>query len=395
MNTQKWSPMYFLAALGAGGMVVTFFMYLMFWVPHPGQPVPVFEDWTSAFLSGGYTMKLAIFAALVGIVFFMSLHFKLLAGNLFRYRQFRHDGSERAIIGTNAHTQLMAIPLTLAMSVNTLFIVALVFVPGLWKVVEYMFPLAIAVFLAIGVWAVRIYLSFFGEVLASGSFKSDANNSFAQMLPAFSFSMIGVGLAAPAAMSQSTAVVGTSIVLSIFFISGAVLLSLLNIAPGFEKLLSKGASVDTLPTLWVGIPILTVVGIAVLRLNHGLHTIHVSEGGSLFVVLATIVAVQLLFALMGWAVMRRMGYFGRLLKREEASPVAFALICPGVALTVMGHFFVNKGLVSAHIVEKFDVTWIVIVTGLTLLQVATGWLLLRLTSDVHPSPTPHQARVSA
>ena len=40
----SYSPLYFLASLGAGGLSVTFFMYLMFWVPHPGQPVPVFED---------------------------------------------------------------------------------------------------------------------------------------------------------------------------------------------------------------------------------------------------------------------------------------------------------------------------------------------------------------
>ena len=29
---------------GAGGLAVTFFMWMMFWVPHPGQPVPIFED---------------------------------------------------------------------------------------------------------------------------------------------------------------------------------------------------------------------------------------------------------------------------------------------------------------------------------------------------------------
>ena len=35
---RAYSPLYFLASLGAGGLAVTFFMYLMFWVPHPGQP---------------------------------------------------------------------------------------------------------------------------------------------------------------------------------------------------------------------------------------------------------------------------------------------------------------------------------------------------------------------
>jgi hypothetical protein len=42
---------------------------------------------------------------------------------------------------------------------------------------------------------------FIGARLHSGGFNCAANNSFAQMLPAFALSMIGVGLAAPAAMS--------------------------------------------------------------------------------------------------------------------------------------------------------------------------------------------------
>ena len=56
-------PTYFLASLGTGGLSVTFFMYLMFWVPHPGRPVPVFEDILAAFSTGGLPMKTAILAA--------------------------------------------------------------------------------------------------------------------------------------------------------------------------------------------------------------------------------------------------------------------------------------------------------------------------------------------
>ena len=43
-----YSPLYFLASVGAGGLTVTFFMYLMFWVPHPGRPVPIFDDIAAA-----------------------------------------------------------------------------------------------------------------------------------------------------------------------------------------------------------------------------------------------------------------------------------------------------------------------------------------------------------
>lgn len=68
-----YSPLYFLASLGAGGLVVTFFMYLMFWVSHPGQPVPVFEDVATLFAAGSALQKASIAIALSGIVWFAFL----------------------------------------------------------------------------------------------------------------------------------------------------------------------------------------------------------------------------------------------------------------------------------------------------------------------------------
>ena len=44
LAANRYSPLYFLASVGAGGLTVTFFMWLMFWVPHTGRPVPIFED---------------------------------------------------------------------------------------------------------------------------------------------------------------------------------------------------------------------------------------------------------------------------------------------------------------------------------------------------------------
>ena len=55
-----YGPLYFLAALGAGGLTVTFFLYLMFWVPHVGRPVPIFEDIMAAFTAGFVVTKTMI-----------------------------------------------------------------------------------------------------------------------------------------------------------------------------------------------------------------------------------------------------------------------------------------------------------------------------------------------
>lgn len=38
-----YQPSYWLAALGAGGLSISFFMYLMWLVPHAGSPMPTWE----------------------------------------------------------------------------------------------------------------------------------------------------------------------------------------------------------------------------------------------------------------------------------------------------------------------------------------------------------------
>ena len=119
---ESYSPLYFLAALGAGGLTVTFFMWLLHWVPHPGRPVPIFEDILAAFWQGGLPLQIAIVVAWLGIAFFAIMHVRLLAWNIGELMRFRATSAYAALRGSNDETQLLAAPLTVAMSVNVAFI---------------------------------------------------------------------------------------------------------------------------------------------------------------------------------------------------------------------------------------------------------------------------------
>ena len=110
----SYSPLYFLASLGAGGLAVTFFMYLFFWVPHPNQPVPIFEDSARAFASGPLGTQIAIVLAFLGIAIFGFLNVKSLIWNLTSYRTFRRTEAFRKLTQSNAETQLLAMPLARA-----------------------------------------------------------------------------------------------------------------------------------------------------------------------------------------------------------------------------------------------------------------------------------------
>jgi len=151
----------------------------------------------------------------------------------------------------------------MAMTVNVGFILGLVFVPGLWSVVEYLFPLAMAAFLTIGIYAMRLMARFLGR---------------------FAFAMVGVGLAAPVAMSLSPLTAGIAISLSLFFVTIATLGTIIAMVMGLSSILQHGTAREAAPTLMVVIPILTVLGIAWMRLSHGLHVnfdVHTSNGETL------------------------------------------------------------------------------------------------------------------
>lgn len=378
---RAYSPLYFLASLGAGGLSVTFFMYLMFWVPHTGRPVPIFEDIVAYFAVADVFGRAAVLVAVTGIAAMTLLHFKLLLWNLGRFAVFKKTESYAGLLNSNGESQLMAIPLTLAMSVNAGFIVGLVFVPGLWSVVEYLFPMALAAFLAIGVYAFALLARFLGRVFGQGGFDMAANTSFAQLMPAFAIAMVSVGTAAPAAMSQTPWVVGLSLSLSTFFVTTAIVLAVVAAVLAVVSILQHGTAPEAAPTLMVIVPIMTVLGIAVMRQSHGMHTTleaHVTDADT-FMFLNKALALQILFGLLGLLVLRRQGYAAKFLSREGTrSAGSYALICPGVAGSVMLHFWLNKGLVATGLVAKFGLVYWAVMVPAFILQFGMIYLVWRL-----------------
>ncbi len=376
-----YSPLYFLASLGAGGATVTFFLFLMFWVPHPGRPVPIFEDIMTAFNTGGPMMQAAIVIAWIGIAYFTFLNLKMLAWNMSAFSAFKQTDAYQKLISSNAESTILAMPLAMAMTVNALFIVGLVFVPGLWGVVEYLFPLALIAFAAIGVLAFSLIGRFLGRVLSQGGvFDVTAHNSFAQLLPAFAVSMVAVGFSAPAAMSTNAATVGVSLVLSTILGVTAILYTLLAASSAISSMLQHGTAREAGPTLMIVVPIVTVLGIMFLRQNHGLHTtldVHGSAGETM-IFLTRLLAIQLAFLGLGVVVLRAQGYFNDFVMGSKTSPGSYALVCPAVALSVMIQFFVNKGLVASGLIAKFGIAYWG-VTGIAIVaQIIAIALILRL-----------------
>ncbi len=369
---EKFSPMCFLSALGAGGLGVSFFMYLMFLVPHPNSPMATYDFIMPALLKGDWLSFVTSFS-LVFIIAFTFLHFKLLFWNTKQFLLYKKSKAYEELLSSNSQITLMILPLTYAMTINVCFILGAVFVPGLWGVVEYLFPFALLGFVVVGFFALKIFFEYFSRLLIKGDFDFSKNNNLSQMISIFSLSMIAVGFAAPGAMSHNLVVNSIGIFGALFFASLSLLLIFIKFTIGFKSMFEQGLNLEAAPSIWIVIPILTLLGITFIRISFGLEHNYDTplNKSSLFVFTSIIVSLQIIFGILGYILMKKMGYFEKYIESTNKSSISFALICPGVAFFVFGMFFVNFGLAYNGIILKYSIAYFVLMLPFIYIQIKT------------------------
>ncbi|MFN2305970.1 MAG: hypothetical protein ABR504_03255, partial [Paracoccaceae bacterium] len=151
--------------------------------------------------------------------------------------------------------------------------------------------------------------------------------------------------------------VGVAMILSIVLGTIAGLYALVAAIVAIGSMLQHGTAKESAPTLMIVVPILTILGIMAMRQQHGLHTTFDAQGGLAdnLLLTTTILAVQGVFLALGLLVLRCQKYADAYLRGDGNSPDSNALVCPGVALSVMLHFWINKGLVEAGLIDRFGI----------------------------------------
>ncbi|MCW8158119.1 hypothetical protein D7243_18180 [Stutzerimonas stutzeri] len=347
-------------------------MYLMWMVPHQNHPMPTWEHLQAAWQNTDSPAPLTaiLLVGSLGVLAMALLHFLLLAWNI---REFRAAASQEALVALRqspAEVQLMTVPLTLAMTVNVCFALGALFVPRLWSVVEYLFPLALLAFAAIAWSALRIYGRYLSRMLVSGGYRSEEHNHLSALLAVFTFAMLSVGFAAPAAMSHVKLISALAATLSILFLMLSLVVGVIVLVTGINAMMTHGLQPQATPSIWMLIPILTLLGIEWLRLQHGLSH-HFSGGASsatIFVTLTGIFMLQLGVTMIGYRVMQLNGYLRAHLSGQARSPVSFGLICPGVALFVMGMFWWHLVWVNSGLIKPFGVLYWIGILALAAVQ---------------------------
>ena len=391
---EKYSPMYHLAALGSGGLAISFFLYLNFLLPHESGIISFDQLWP--ILSGEPSLRMVwVGLCLALVLILLATHFALMVWNTREFSLYKKTEAYAQLQNSSSEISLMVVPLTMAMTVNACFVSGSLLIPGLWDYIEYLFPFAMLAFLAIGVYAMRIMGNYFTRMLLHKGYDFEQNNSLAPMISIFALSMIAVGLAAPVAMSHTREIVAVAFALSSFFATSAALLMFVMLVIGFSTMLTHGIRPAAAPSLWLMIPITTLLGITFMRTTHGLHEsfdAHVSPADH-FVVLMALFSIQIMFGLLGYAVLKKINYFKDYIHGDKCQATTFALVCPGVAFPVFGLFVVKFGLLGNGLIQMWTPAHYLFLLPFLLVQLITLRTLVTLLRRLQFTPAPVQTNM--
>jgi hypothetical protein len=390
---EKYSPMYHLGALGSGGLAISFFLYLNFLLPHETGIISFDQLWP--ILTGAPSLKALWVGLCLAIVLgLLALHFALMYWNTREFGLYKKTEAYAKLRNSSSEISLMVVPLTMAMTVNACFVGGSLLIPGLWEYIEYLFPFAMLAFLAIGIYAMRILGDYFVRMFMHKGYDFEQNNSLAPMISIFALSMIAVGLAAPVAMSHTRETVAVAFALSSFFATSAALLMLVMLVIGFSTMLTHGIRKEAAPSLWLMIPITTLLGITFMRIEHGMgETFGADISPAIqFVVLMAIFSIQMLFGMLGFAIMKSMNYFQEFIHGDKCHATTFALVCPGVAFPVFGLFVVKFGLMGNGLFQMWTPAMYLFLLPFLLIQFKTLQVLIKLVRRLQFTAVPVSAR---
>lgn len=387
MKNPPFQILHILAPLGAAGMTASFFFVVNYMTHHPGN---AFIDFNTLWLNHlGQTdpLNLLIQFYIVGVVLSASLHFVLLYRWFQGFRQFRKTPDYQSLKASNKEVQLMAIPLTLTMSMNVFFILGALWIPGLFdpiwlfgaqaQLIDALFLIAGLYFIGMLVLALNIF-SVFWSRLVHGRLDFGENANLSQLLAIFSLGMIAVGLGA-LGFSKVPWIAFFGMSLSYIVLGLTAILAVIKLVLGFKSMFKQGVSAPTTVTLLLPVAIIGMFVVGLYRADiANMHALQLDRNVNHHLLVFTIgVGLSLLIGWFGLKVMRQNGFF-HLMAQKPLDASAFAMICPGFAFEVQLVLWLNIGLVFSGFVEFGSTGYFLLWVPLIALQMTTIYFLLRL-----------------
>ncbi len=336
-NSQKnFSPLVFLAALGAGGIAVMPFAFLQYTF-HTGKGLVTLEKLAHG--TNPMATEVLFYGLEIVMIVFAILHFSLL-GNLYSklFKYMKTDNYKILINDPVRNSAIMAPFIATAMSMNVFIGPIRFFIPSLSSNLQMFMLPALIMWLVIWAFTMRMEIKLL-KISFEKSF--DVNKiSFGWLLRPFALAMVTVTGTGIAAMSKNPDVAHIAAFTSLMSGGMGLFLLLVKMVSVFKSHLAADGmpAKQLLPSLLIVLPNITLFAISGFRLGH-----YISHQFGVDLHLFSNAIIVVAFAFSSWYMIFGLtllkDYFKNHFFKKEFYVSQWGLVCPFVAYAVLGSFF--------------------------------------------------------
>ena len=331
---KKFSPLLFLASLGAGGISVMPFAFFNYTIEFgkglvditkmPYGEISLWQTVLYRILEGGM-VTFTILHLVLSVIFFIGL-----------VKFVKTKGYQDFIENPLSNAAILAPFISIAMTMNVFIGPVRYFIPSFAENLQmFMLPALIAWGL---IWALLLRMEI---KLLKTSFEKDfdvSKISFGWLLHPFALGMVTVTGTGIAALAQDVSVANTAAFMSLMSGTMGLFLFAVKLIALFKSHFAASSLPEKqfLPSFLIVVPSVTLYAISMFRFGHFLEHHHGFEMGAYFlIVMVTAFAFETWYMLFGLALLK--DYFKRHFFKEF-HVTQWGLICPMVAYTVLGSF---------------------------------------------------------
>lgn len=334
MKLKNFTPLVFLASLGAGGIAVMPFVLMQYTIEHGKGLITRAELWAKGLtgLTAGYYYSLETI-----MIVFALLHFMLTIGfavQLFKWM--KTDSFSKLIQDPLKNTAILAPLISILMTMNVFIGPIRYFFPVFSDNFQSLFLPAMIFWSLLFVFVVWLEIHLLGISFRNGF---DINKiHFGWLLHPFLLGMLTVVGTGIAAMSQNASIANTAAFMSLISLSMGVFLLLVKMVVIFKSHFAGTGLPEKqfLPSFLIVIPNITLFAISAFRLGHYLENQHgMHLGPYFFLVVGLSFAFEIWYMLFGLSLL--IDYFKKNHFREFYV-TQWGFICPLVAFVVLGGF---------------------------------------------------------
>lgn len=334
-NVENFNPVLFLMSLGAGGLAISLWAFLMFTIEHGKGMIHTGQVHE---IAGGSSiiylyMGIEILAAIMGIIHFITLFWLL--GKFFKWK--KTSAYQKYMENPLVNNSIMAVFLTIDMAFNVVFALGNHFIlkNGEWFQLVMgpaLIGWAILYAFAIG-FSIKVL-----KIAFTKEFDMDKMH-FGFLIHPFALAMIGVTGFGIAAFAQNFVISSIAFFMSLVPFAVAIMLTIVKLVAMFlHHFKNNLPDRNFLPSTLIVMPIFMLSFVSLFRMGHYINHQFGIEISPAYYIMITVIPFAFLnwYAIFGIALIK--DYFKNF---KDFNVSQWAFICPIAAYVVIG-FFANK-----------------------------------------------------